>query len=108
MVEAELQGIQVVAFTTIVFGISLRLAYYIRDDAAKPLTQTRAIAIEIAQCLAFIPRTSRSEVTITMGLLIDQSPEHAARISFLIALAAIARATKIKFWNLQHTKTLPK
>jgi len=97
----------VIAFTTIVFGIALWLADYMRSDTAKPLTPARSIAIGLAQCLALIPGTSRSGVTITMALLLGQSREHAARISFLIAIPAIAGAAAIKFWDLLHTPITP-
>ena len=107
MVEAELRGIEVIAFTTIVFGIALWIADYMRSDTAKPLTPARSIAIGLAQCLALIPGTSRSGVTITMALLLGQSREHAARISFLIAIPAIAGAAAIKFWDLLHTPITP-
>ena len=103
MVESELRGIEVIAFTTIVFGVALWLADYMRGDTAKPLTPARSIAIGLAQCLALIPGTSRSGITITMALLMGQPREHAARISFLIAIPAIAGAATIKLWDLQHT-----
>jgi undecaprenyl-diphosphatase len=107
MVEAELRGIEVIAFTTIVFGIALWLADYMRGDAAKPLTPVRSIAIGLAQCLALVPGTSRSGITITMALLMGQPREHAAKISFLIAIPAIGGAASIKLWDLQHTKITP-
>ena len=103
MIEAELRGIEVIAFTTIVFGIALWFADYMRGDTAKPLTPARSIAIGLAQCLALIPGTSRSGVTITMALLMGQPREHAAKISFLIAIPAIAGAAAIKLWDIQHT-----
>ncbi len=103
VVEEELRGIEVIAFTTIVFGIALWLADYMRGETAIPLTPARSIAIGLAQCLALIPGTSRSGVTITMALLLGQSREHAARISFLIAIPAIASAATIKLWDLLHT-----
>ncbi|MGV0034435.1 MAG: undecaprenyl-diphosphate phosphatase [Candidatus Azotimanducaceae bacterium WSBS_2022_MAG_OTU7] len=103
VVEEELRGIEVIAFTTIVFGIALWLADYMRSKTTIPLTPARSIAIGLAQCLALIPGTSRSGVTITMALLLGQSREHAARISFLIAIPAIAGAATIKLWDLLHT-----
>ena len=107
MVETELRGIETIAFTTIVFGLALWLADYMRSDTAKPLTPARSIIIGLAQCLALIPGTSRSGVTITMALLVGQSREQAARISFLIAIPAIAGAATIKAWDLVHTPSSP-
>ena len=107
MVESELRGIEVIAFTTIVFGLALWFADYMRSDTEKPLTPNRSIAIGLAQCLALIPGTSRSGVTITMALLMGQSREHAARISFLISIPAIAGAAAIKVWDLLRTPSTP-
>jgi len=107
IVESELRGVEVIAFTTIVFGIALWVADSMRGDTAKPLTPARSIAIGLAQCLALIPGTSRSGVTITMALLLGQSREHAARISFLIAIPAISGAAVIKLWDLLHTSITP-
>ena len=107
VVEAELRGIEVIAFTTIVFGIALWQADYIRSNTAKPLTPARSIAIGFALCLALIPGTSRSGITITMALLMGQTREHAARISFLIAIPAIAGAATTKLWDLKHTTNTP-
>ena len=49
-----------------------------------------------------IPSTSRSGVAITMALFMGRPREHAARISFLIAIPAIGGAAAIKLWDLQH------
>jgi undecaprenyl-diphosphatase len=107
MVETEFRGVEVIAFSTIVFGLALWLADSMRGDTAKPLTPARSIAIGLAQCLALVPGTSRSGVTITMALLMGQSREHAARISFLIAIPAIAGAAAIKLWDLLRTPVTP-
>lgn len=107
IVETELRGIEVIAFATIVFGIALWFADSMRGDTAEPLTPARSIAIGLAQCLALIPGTSRSGVTITMALMLGQSREQAARISFLIAIPAIAGAAAIKLWDLLHTSITP-
>lgn len=107
VIEAEFRGVEVIAFTTIIFGIALWLADYVRSETAKPLTPARSIAIGLAQCLALIPGTSRSGVTITMALLLGQSRENAARISFLIAIPAIAGAAAIKLWDLFHSAITP-
>ena len=42
-----------------------------------------------------------------MTLLIGQTREHAARISFLIAIPAIGGAATIKLWDLKHTTITP-
>jgi undecaprenyl-diphosphatase len=100
-IEDSLRGLEVIATTTIVFGVALYIADRIgKKSAPKALSPRTALAIGCAQCLALIPGTSRSGITITMALLLGHSREEATRISFLIAIPAIAGAATIKIWDL--------
>ena len=56
--------------------------------------------IGIAQCLALIPGTSRSGITMTAALLIGFSRTDAARISFLISIPAILGAAALQLFDL--------
>ena len=102
LIEVEFRGTAVIAFTTIVFGVALFAADYIgkkrHDDRSLGLRS--ALLIGIAQCLALVPGTSRSGITITTALLCGHTRESAARISFLISIPAIAGAESIKLWDL--------
>ena len=92
----------VIACATIGFGILLGLAD-LRGRVGKPaerITPASALAIGLAQCLALIPGTSRSGVTMTMALLAGFSRQAAARISFLISIPAIAGASLVKLYDL--------
>ncbi len=102
LIEAELRSVQVIATTTIVFGIALWLADHYRKQGNTPLTPLKALGIGIAQCFALIPGISRSGVTMTMALLLGQSRTEAARISFLISIPAIAGAASLKLWDITH------
>ena len=100
-IEDSLRSLEVIAVTTVAFGIALYIAdRWGRHTPAKTLTAFGALSIGMAQCLALIPGTSRSGITITMALLLGHSREDAARISFLIAIPAIAGAAIIKMWDL--------
>lgn len=108
-VEAQLRDTQVIAITTIGFGVALLAADFISKKKKEDhtLDLTTAITIGFAQCLALIPGTSRSGITITTALLFSHTRESAARISFLISIPAIAGAAGIKLWDLLHDGSGP-
>ena len=93
---------EVIAATTIVFGIALILAdrFSQRSRKAETLTWLHALAIGLAQCLALVPGTSRSGITMTMALLAGYTREASARISFLISIPAIAGATTLSLFDV--------
>ena len=104
LVEAELRGLEIIATTTIVFGLALWFAdYYRKKTGSRELTCLKALGIGMAQCLALIPGTSRSGITITMALLLGQSRAQAAGISFLISIPAISGAAALKLWDVTHS-----
>ena len=102
LVETELRAVEVIAATTIVFGIALILAdrFSQRSRKAETLTWLHALAIGLAQCLALVPGTSRSGITMTMALLAGYTREASARISFLISIPAIAGATTLSLFDV--------
>ncbi len=101
-IEEQFRGVEVIAITTIAFGIALlladRLGKTVRDTGSLDLRS--ALLIGVAQCLALIPGTSRSGVTITTALLIGFTRRSAARISFLISIPAISGAAGLKLWDI--------
>ena len=82
---------EVIAFTTIFFG--LMLAWADRrgggGHSIDKITWRSALLIGIAQALALIPGTSRSGITITAALALGFDRETAARFSFLLAIPII-------------------
>lgn len=87
-IATELRSPQIIAVTTIVFGLLLGWAYLYRrgdrDEASIGLKV--ALIIGCAQALALIPGTSRSGITITAALILGLGPVAAARFSFLLAI----------------------
>ena len=66
----------------------------------------KAVGIGLAQALALVPGTSRSGVTISVGLFEGVSREAAARFSFLLSIPAILGAGVLKLDELgQATET---
>lgn len=102
VIEAELRSLEVIAGTTIVFGLALLLADHHRKQESSPLTPLKALAVGVAQCFALIPGTSRSGITMTMALLVGQSRTEAARFSLLIAIPTIAGAAALKLWDISR------
>lgn len=101
VVETSLRSAAVIAATTAGFGVVLWAADGLgrgrRTEHA--LSWRDALAIGCAQALALIPGTSRSGITMTMGLALGMSREAAGRFSFLLAVPAIAMAS---VWQLRE------
>jgi undecaprenyl-diphosphatase len=87
-VETYLRSPLVIAVTTIVFGILLWLAWRFSSRRLNEyqLTVWDALLIGMAQAVALIPGTSRSGITITMGLARGLGAQAAARFSFLLSV----------------------
>ncbi len=90
-IDQHLRSAAVIALTTIVFGLLLGFA----DIKAKEnvtieqLGLKGALMIGLSQALAIIPGTSRSGITMTLGMLLGLSKENSARFSFLLSIPAI-------------------
>ncbi len=111
VVETTLRSALVIATSTIVFGLALlyadRKAPRLAPGAAVPpgrdefqLKLVDVLVIGFAQCLALIPGTSRSGITMTAALLLGLSRTAAARFSFLLAIPAIAGAATLSLYDL--------
>jgi undecaprenyl-diphosphatase len=86
----------VAAAFLIVNGLVLLVAERLKSRGTRPLQELSlksAIAIGLAQCLAFIPGMSRSGVTLAAGLAAGHDHEDAARFSFLLGTPIIVAAT---------------
>lgn len=106
-VETELRAVVVIATTTILFGILLGLADRTKDNDLDEfsINWMPALLIGFAQCLALIPGTSRSGVTMTAALFLGLSRSNAARFSFLMSIPAILGAGTIKTMDLIASTT---
>lgn len=85
-----LRSVTVIAWASIVFGIILWLA----DRRPAPISslpgRTRpALIIGAAQCLALIPGTSRSGITMTAARALGYDRTESARFSMLMSIPAI-------------------
>lgn len=89
-----LRDYRIIAGTLIGFGILLYIAdrYGLTVRRLEHLTWKSALAIGILQCLAFIPGTSRSGITMTMARFMGYERQEAARFSFLLSIPTISAA----------------
>ncbi|MDX5439226.1 MAG: undecaprenyl-diphosphate phosphatase [Alteromonadaceae bacterium] len=98
MIDNELRAVEVIFFTTLIFGLLLGWADW-RPNKGRTLdslTWKDALLVGCAQALALIPGTSRSGATITAGLLLGMSRQTASRFSFLLAIPITALASAVK------------
>lgn len=96
-IEEHLRSALVIALTTLMFGFLLGFADVKAGHRTthKPLEKLGfkgAMLIGLAQAIALIPGTSRSGITMTIGLMLGLSRDNAARFSFLLSIPAIAMA----------------
>ena len=90
-IATKLRSVEVIAATTIAFGILLWLAS--RGIKAKQRLSPWVIVLcGICQIFALVPGVSRSGITITFALFAGYTPQSAARLSFLLSLPVIGAA----------------
>ena len=103
----RLQGLMILAWTSLLFGLLLLLAD-VYGKASKHIKQISILQAffgwGMAQCLALIPGASRSGVTITFGRAAGYTRQDAVRFSFLMALPTLLAATTLKGFHLFQTR----
>lgn len=104
-IESLQESTTAVSIALIITGIVLYASGWIavRDgtlDTASPLD---ALLVGLAQVVAFVPGISRSGMTITAGLARGLNRIEAARLSFLMAIPAIAGAAVFEGAELAGT-----
>src|SRR5690625_29727 len=94
VVSLYLRNPALIAFTTIGFGIVLYVAdrWGRRLKLMESMTWRHALLIGLAQCLALIPGTSRSGITMTAALFLGYQRADAARFSLLLSIPTTAAA----------------
>ena len=105
IIDSTLRSISVIATTTLVFGAALWYADSL-PQRQRIMTFPAAIFIGLAQCIALIPGTSRSGITITAALLIGLGRTQSARFSFLLAIPTILGAQLLMMVDLSLEQML--
>ncbi len=101
----EVRTIEVIGWTTLGFGLLL----YISDKTGLTIRRVEhsgiadALIIGISQCLALIPGTSRSGITITAARFLGYERIDAARFSMLLSIPTIIGAGTLKGLELYQS-----
>ena len=91
LAQTRLWSIEIIAATTIVFGLVLWFTDR-RRGSGEILSWRNALLVGVAQMFAIVPGTSRSGIVISAALLLGLSRTTAARVAFLLAIPTIAGA----------------
>ncbi|MFT4700602.1 MAG: undecaprenyl-diphosphatase [bacterium] len=86
-----MRGIAVIGWTMLIFGIVLYWADQkgLETRSAQEWTLKHAVIMGLWQCLALIPGTSRSGITITGARLLGYKRSDAARLAMLMSIPTI-------------------
>jgi undecaprenyl-diphosphatase len=97
-IEANLRSSEVIAYSTIGFGLLLLAADRMANEHKNivQMTLVAALIIGVFQAFALIPGTSRSGITITAALFLGFHRQSAAQFSFLISIPLILAAGLLK------------
>ena len=97
-----LRDIRIIAWTTLIFGIILYLADKCRFDKkiSSNLNLKIILYIGLFQILALIPGVSRAGITITAARIFKFNRFDSSKISFLLAIPALAGASVLGLKNV--------
>jgi undecaprenyl-diphosphatase len=104
----SLRTIEVIAWSTIGFGVVLGIADRVGMTVRRleHMSYAAALFIGLAQVLALIPGASRSGVTITAARMIGFERADAARFSLLLSIPAILGAATLAGLKIHQTSDL--
>lgn len=97
-----LRNIEIIGWTTIVFGIVLYFSD--RYDQVKNINEDfnykSAIIIGVFQILSLVPGVSRSGITISLARILKFDRFESAKISFLLSIPTLAAVSIFGFKNI--------
>ena len=97
-----LRDIKIIAWTTLIFGIILYFADKCRFDKkiSSNLNLKTILYIGLFQTLALIPGVSRAGITITVSRFLRFNRFDSSKISFLLAIPALAGASVLSLKDI--------
>ena len=97
-----IRSIEVIGWTTLGFGILMWVVdrFSITIRRMDHLGLSDVLIIGVMQCLALIPGTSRSGITMTAERILGMERPDCARFSMLLSIPTIVGAGVLKGWDL--------
>lgn len=109
LVDTYLRDPLIIAYTTIIFGVVLYIADQVKthSDNLNSISILQSFLIGMSQCIALIPGTSRSGITISAALFLGIRSDVAAKFSFLLAIPTIGAIAFSEILKLRMDQLLP-
>ena len=103
-----LRNIELIAWTTIIFGILLYVAdkFKLQKKINNDLSYKSAIFIGFFQVLSLLPGVSRSGITITAARFLKFERYDSAKISFLLSIPTLGAVSIFGLNNLINSESL--
>ena len=97
-----LRSTKLIGWNILLYGILLGVVDKLAATnlTIKELSLKKALLIGVAQCLALLPGTSRSGITITMGRYLGMERREIAKFSMLLAIPTILAAGLLAGYEL--------
>ena len=104
----KLRNIEVIGWTTLIFGILLYISdkYKLEKNINNSFTYKSAIFIALFQVLSLIPGVSRSGISITAARFLNFKRFDAAKISFLLSIPTLGAVSIFGLKNLITSQDL--
>jgi len=100
-----IRSVAVIGWTTFGFGVVLWLAdrFSVTVRRMEHLKVSDVLIIGVAQCLALVPGTSRSGITMTAGRVLGMERSDCARFSMLLSIPTIIAAGTLQGLELYQS-----
>jgi len=104
----NLRNIEVIGWTTIIFGILLFFSDRLKLNKSieKNLNYKDAFLIGLFQILSLIPGVSRSGITISAGRILNYSRYDSSKISFLLSIPTLGAVSIFGLKNIIFSDTI--
>lgn len=102
----KIRNIEVIAWTTIIFGVLLYFSdkFKLYNKLEKNFSIKSAIIIGVFQILSLVPGVSRSGITITAARILNFNRLDSAKISFLMSIPTLGA---VSIFGLKNIITSP-